>query len=185
MKKIDLFVVVFILSFVLSACASSSQPVVSDNVTKLDDQAVEDLTSTLKTADGTTANDYSSEAGSEALSADVNAEDWLMMERPREKFRVKHPKNWYYVSNYAAAKKAEFEALIGFGDSSEVWEQELPYMIEIVLVKDELYLDMESAEDDYYEAIAAEVDGVKYLIKSDKQYKKIVDLMAASFEIIE
>lgn len=179
MKKINLLVIVFVLSFVLSACGTE-KPVVKVSENPKRNQPAEKLSPTQKVGDDVVGKNTGGDKAEVVESPELSADDWLTMKRPREKFSVKYPKNWYYVSNFAEAKKLGLEALIGFGDSSEVWEKNPPYDIEIISIKTSK---VESFEN--YSVEVGTIGDNTFFIRANVKYKQFVDLMAESFKVIK
>lgn len=188
-KKTFFLTGLLILPLLLSACGASQESLQDENSSanssseQNEQQQNEEESGSQENANEAEAEnqaDAEEEGDTESATEELSSENWISMERLREGFRVKHPSGWYYVSNFKEAQAKGLSSLIGFGKDSGVWNQEPPYMIEIIS-----YDKDSEIESDRYSVVLGEKGGSEFVLRSDEDLREYSDLMAESFEFID
>lgn len=110
---------------------------------------------------------------------DTEVKSWRTLESEQIGISLNYPGSWYYNINHEEAKEEGYDLIIGFASSSKIWEMDLPYPIELVVVDKDT-----EVEGGYVQELTQQEDK-NYILRTEKQeYKKITDQMAESFEFI-
>lgn len=97
----------------------------------------------------------------------------------RDEFEMKVHKNWYYNIYHKTDKEAGVEMIIGFATSSNIWEQEPPFTVELAIVKN----DVPNSYVGYMKDLGEKNNRDYFLRTEDKEvYGDLVDMMADTFE---
>ncbi len=93
-------------------------------------------------------------------------EKWHVLTREDNNFELKYPRGWYYTIKHKEAKNLGYELMIGFEPNSEVWEQNPPYSIELLVVRKDFNFEGEASFKEF------EGHDKKYIIKTATENKE-------------
>ena len=93
-------------------------------------------------------------------------EKWHVLVREDNNFELKYPQGWYYTIKHKEARDLGYELMIGFEPSSEVWDQNPPYSIELLVVQKDFNFPGEASFKEF------EGHDKKYIIKTTEENKE-------------
>jgi len=112
-----------------------------------------------------------------------NFEKWHILLREDNGFELKYPQGWYYTVKHKEAQELGYDLMIGFEPSADVWNQDPPYSIELLVVQKDFNLKGEASFKEF------DNHDKKYIIKTTpenkEKYNSYIHQMIKTLKLID